>query len=155
VHDRIETNGLTVTTVVGALPHEHEIAQPMRFDVPLFVDLRDARRTDKLSDTVHYGEVAQRVAAVVRENMLARLATESPRSSSVEVSPGVSMRVSRVRRSEAQIGIGTCSRPITLLTSVPTMTHSPTTKRRLGVPLDAGQIVETAEPGNRDQHAGT
>ena len=27
VHDRIETNGLTVTTVVGALPHEHEIAR--------------------------------------------------------------------------------------------------------------------------------
>lgn len=57
----------------------------MRIDVALFVDLRDARRMDELSDTVHYGEVAERVAAVVRENMLARLATESPRSSSVEV----------------------------------------------------------------------
>ena len=57
----------------------------MRIDVALFVDLRDARRTDELSDTVHYGEEAERVAAVVRENMLARLATESPRSSSVEV----------------------------------------------------------------------
>jgi hypothetical protein len=40
---------------------------------------------DGLNDTVHYGDVAERVAAVVRENMLARLATESPRSSSVEV----------------------------------------------------------------------
>lgn len=34
---------------------------------------------------MHYGEVAERVAAVMRETMLARLATESPRSSSVEV----------------------------------------------------------------------
>jgi hypothetical protein len=83
-HDRIETNGLTVTTVVGALPHEHEIAQPLRFDVPLFVYLRDAKPTDEPSDTVHDGEVAE-AAAVVRENMLARLATESPTSSSVEV----------------------------------------------------------------------
>jgi len=53
----------------------------LRFDVALFVDLRDASLTDELSDTVDYGEVAERVAAVMRENMLARLA----RSSSVEV----------------------------------------------------------------------
>ena len=57
----------------------------MRFDVAMFVDLRDARRTDDLSDTVHYGEVAEPAAAVVRENMLARLTTESPKSSSVEI----------------------------------------------------------------------
>jgi dihydroneopterin aldolase / 2-amino-4-hydroxy-6-hydroxymethyldihydropteridine diphosphokinase len=68
MHDRIEINGLTVTTVVGALPHEREIAQPLRFDIALVVDLRDAGRTDELGDTVHYGEVAERVADVVREN---------------------------------------------------------------------------------------
>jgi hypothetical protein len=86
VHDRIEINGPTVTTVVGALaPRARDRLEPLRFDVGLFVDLRDARRADELNDTVHYGEVAERVAAVVRENMLARVATESPRSSSVEV----------------------------------------------------------------------
>jgi dihydroneopterin aldolase/2-amino-4-hydroxy-6-hydroxymethyldihydropteridine diphosphokinase len=77
MHDRIEINGLTVTTVVGALPHEREIAQPLRFDVALVVDLRDAGRSDELGDTVHYGEVAEQVAAVVRENkdvLLERLA---------------------------------------------------------------------------------
>lgn len=77
MHDRIEINGLTVTAVVGALPHEREIAQPLRFDLALLVDLRDAGRSDELGDTVHYGEVAERVAAAVRENkdvLLERLA---------------------------------------------------------------------------------
>jgi dihydroneopterin aldolase/2-amino-4-hydroxy-6-hydroxymethyldihydropteridine diphosphokinase len=77
VPDRIEINGLTVTTVVGALPHEREIAQPLRVDLALLVDLHDAGRSDELADTVHYGEVTDRVAAVVRENkdvLLERLA---------------------------------------------------------------------------------
>ena len=75
--DRIEINGLMVTTVVGALPHEREIAQPLRIDLSLVVDLHDAGRSDELGDTVHYGEVTERVAAVVRENkdvLLERLA---------------------------------------------------------------------------------
>ena len=66
-----------VTTVVGALPHEREIAQPLRVDLSLVVDLHDAGRSDELGDTVHYGEVTERVAAVVRENkdvLLERLA---------------------------------------------------------------------------------
>ena len=54
-----------VTTVVGALPHEREIAQPLRIDLSLVVDLHDAGRSDELGDTVHYGEVTERVAAVV------------------------------------------------------------------------------------------
>jgi dihydroneopterin aldolase / 2-amino-4-hydroxy-6-hydroxymethyldihydropteridine diphosphokinase len=77
MRDRIDINGLTVTTVVGALPHEREIAQPLRIDLSLHVDLRDAGRSDELGDTVHYGLVTERVAEVVRENkdvLLERLA---------------------------------------------------------------------------------
>ncbi len=75
--DRIDINGLTITTVVGALPHEREIAQPLRIDLSLIVDLHDAGRSDELADTVHYGLVTERVAAVVREStdvLLERLA---------------------------------------------------------------------------------
>ena len=77
MRDRIDINGLTVTTVVGALPHEREIAQPLRIDLALYVDLRDAGRSDELGDTVHYGLVTEQVADVVRENkdvLLERLA---------------------------------------------------------------------------------
>lgn len=77
VSDRIDIDGLVVTTVIGALPHEREIAQPIRIDLSLHVDLRDAGRTDELSDTAHYGLVAERVAETVRESkdvLLERLA---------------------------------------------------------------------------------
>jgi dihydroneopterin aldolase/2-amino-4-hydroxy-6-hydroxymethyldihydropteridine diphosphokinase len=76
-NDRIEVRGLVVTTVVGVLPHERTIAQPLRIDLDLHVDLRDAGRTDDLSDTADYGDVAERVAAIVRESkdtLLERLA---------------------------------------------------------------------------------
>jgi dihydroneopterin aldolase / 2-amino-4-hydroxy-6-hydroxymethyldihydropteridine diphosphokinase len=65
--DRIEIRGLVVTCVVGVLPHERTTAQPVRIDLELFVDLRDAGRTDDLADTADYGNVAEHVAAVVRE----------------------------------------------------------------------------------------
>ena len=77
MRDRIDINGLTVTTVVGALPHEREIAQPLRIDLAVHVDLRDAGRSDELGDTVHYGLVTEQVADVVRDNkdvLLERLA---------------------------------------------------------------------------------
>ena len=67
-NDRIEVRGLVVTTVVGVLPHERTIAQPLQIDLDLHVDLRDAGRTDDLSDTADYGDVAERVASVVRES---------------------------------------------------------------------------------------
>ena len=75
--DRIEIRGLLVTTVVGVLPHERTMAQPLRIDLDLFVDLRDAGRTDELTDTANYGTVAERVAEVVRASkdlLLERLA---------------------------------------------------------------------------------
>lgn len=65
--DRIEIRGLVVTTVAGVLAHESTSAQPVRIDLDLLVDLRDAGRTDDLADTADYGNVAELVAAVVRE----------------------------------------------------------------------------------------
>ncbi len=69
--------GLVVTAVVGVLPHERTIAQPLQIDIDLHVDLRDAGRTDDLTDTADYGDVAERVGALVRESkdaLLERLA---------------------------------------------------------------------------------
>ena len=66
--DRIEIDGLVVLAVVGALPRERELPQPLRIDLRLEVDLHDAGRSDELGDTVDYGEVAGRVAAAVRES---------------------------------------------------------------------------------------
>ena len=65
--DRIEVRGLVVTTLVGVLPHERALAQPIQIDLDLHVSLRDAGRSDDLADTADYGDVAERVAGVVRE----------------------------------------------------------------------------------------
>jgi dihydroneopterin aldolase / 2-amino-4-hydroxy-6-hydroxymethyldihydropteridine diphosphokinase len=66
--DRIEINGLRAVTVVGALPHEREIAQPLQIDLSFEVDLHDAGVSDELGDTVNYGLVADNVLAVVVES---------------------------------------------------------------------------------------
>jgi dihydroneopterin aldolase/2-amino-4-hydroxy-6-hydroxymethyldihydropteridine diphosphokinase len=82
--DRIEITNLVVNTVVGALPLEREQTQPIRIDLVLSVDLRPAGSTDDLADTVHYGEVAGRVASVVREAkdvLLERLADRAAEAS--------------------------------------------------------------------------
>jgi dihydroneopterin aldolase len=49
----------------GVLPEEKSRAQPFEIDLDLAVDLAAACGTDRLSDTVDYGEVAALVAGVV------------------------------------------------------------------------------------------
>lgn len=64
--DRIEIRGLRVVATHGALPVERERAQPFEFDLDLWVDTAAAGANDRLSDTVDYGTVVERVAALVR-----------------------------------------------------------------------------------------
>ncbi len=77
--DRILIDDLRVLTVIGALPHERELAQPIRIDLAIGVDLHQAGLSDELADTVNYGLVCERVAAVARESnfvLLERLAAK-------------------------------------------------------------------------------
>lgn len=62
--DRIELRGLRFTAIVGVLPEERERAQPIRVDLDLGIDLTAAQGSDALDDTVDYGAVCDRVAAV-------------------------------------------------------------------------------------------
>lgn len=93
--DQIVISDLRVMAIVGALPHERESAQPIQIDLTIEVDLHDAGQSDELGDTVHYGLVAEGVAALASESkdvLLERLATRIadevlgyPRVESVEV----------------------------------------------------------------------
>jgi len=65
--DQIHISELRAMTIVGALPHEREIAQPVRIDLILDIDLHDPGVSDELGDTVNYGLVADRVVAAVEE----------------------------------------------------------------------------------------
>jgi 7,8-dihydroneopterin aldolase/epimerase/oxygenase len=77
VPDRIELRGLRVVGTHGVLAEEQVRAQPFEIDLDLVTDLRAAGRSDDLDDTVDYGSVTERVAAVVsgeRHALLERLA---------------------------------------------------------------------------------
>jgi len=77
VTDHILITGLRVVSVIGVLEHERQAAQPLRVDIDIHVDLKDAGRSDDLSQTVHYGEVSMQIAEVARNTsdlLLERLA---------------------------------------------------------------------------------
>jgi dihydroneopterin aldolase len=63
--DLIELHGLRLLATVGALPEEHDRAQPVEVDLDLTVDLAPAAASDQLDDTVDYGAVCSAVEALV------------------------------------------------------------------------------------------
>ncbi|SFS03868.1 Dihydroneopterin aldolase [Agrococcus baldri] len=52
----------------GVLPEERRDGQEFVIDVDLSVQVGAAARTDRVSDTVHYGELAQRIVAAVERD---------------------------------------------------------------------------------------
>ncbi|MFT4260286.1 dihydroneopterin aldolase [Microbacterium sp.] len=65
VLDEIVLTGLTVFGRHGVYDHERENGQDFTIDLRLSMPLRDAAASDDVADTVHYGELAEKVAAVV------------------------------------------------------------------------------------------
>ncbi|ATE52148.1 MULTISPECIES: dihydroneopterin aldolase [Actinosynnema] len=63
--DRIELRGLEVRAHHGVFEHEKRDGQDFLVDVVVWLDLTRAAATDDLRETLHYGELAERVAEVV------------------------------------------------------------------------------------------
>ena len=63
--DRITLSGLRVRGRHGVYEAERVQGQDFLVDVVLELDLAPAARSDDVADTVHYGELAQRLAAIV------------------------------------------------------------------------------------------
>jgi dihydroneopterin aldolase len=63
--DRITLTGLRVRGFHGVLPAEREQGQVFLVDAVLHLDLSAAAASDDVADTVHYGELASRLAGVV------------------------------------------------------------------------------------------
>jgi dihydroneopterin aldolase len=66
VSDRITLTGLRVRGFHGVFAHEKRDGQDFLVDVVVWLDLSHATATDDLKQTLHYGELAERVAAIVR-----------------------------------------------------------------------------------------
>lgn len=63
--DRITLLGLTVRGYHGVLESERRTGQDFVIDVTLTLPLLQAASTDDVTDTVHYGELAEKLAEVV------------------------------------------------------------------------------------------
>ena len=65
VGDRIELRGLRVRGRHGVFEHERRDGQDFVVDLTVWLDLAPAAASDDLADTVHYGVLAERAAAIV------------------------------------------------------------------------------------------
>ena len=63
--DRIRLSGLRVRGRHGVFDFEREQGQDFVVDVDLELDLARAAATDEVTDTVHYGELAEALVGVV------------------------------------------------------------------------------------------
>ena len=63
--DRITLSGLRVRGRHGVLPQERRDGQDFLVDATLWLDSRPAAASDDVADTVDYGTLAERIAAVV------------------------------------------------------------------------------------------
>lgn len=63
--DEITLTGLRVFGRHGVYDEERRVGQDFVVDVTLCLDTRRAAATDDVADTVHYGELAEQIAAIV------------------------------------------------------------------------------------------
>jgi 7,8-dihydroneopterin aldolase/epimerase/oxygenase len=104
--DRIVLRGLRARGHHGVYAEERASGQTFLVDLVLHVDTRAAARSDDVADTVHYGELAADVVAVVvgepvnlLETLAARIADvclRRPRVETVEVT---------IHKPEAPVGV--------------------------------------------------
>ncbi len=77
--DRIELRGLRVRGHHGVFDFERRAGQDFVVDVTVWLDISKAAASDDLSHTVHYGELAEAVAAIIAgppRNLIETVATE-------------------------------------------------------------------------------
>ncbi|MBP3035763.1 dihydroneopterin aldolase [Arthrobacter sp. zg-ZUI100] len=65
LRDTITLTGITAEGFHGVFDHERRDGQPFVVDVVLHTDLQPAGLSDDLTQTAHYGELAEQVAAII------------------------------------------------------------------------------------------
>lgn len=104
--DRVVLRGLRAHGHHGVYPEERASGQPFVVDVVLGLDLTGAGRSDDLADTVHYGELAQRVLAVVEGEPVNLLETLAARVAELCLTyPSVEEVEVTVHKPEAPVGV--------------------------------------------------
>lgn len=63
--DKIKLQGLSFYGHHGLFESETELGQLFKVDVTLFTDTKKAGTTDKMTDSIHYGEVYETIKGIV------------------------------------------------------------------------------------------
>ncbi len=107
----VEISGLSLYTRHGVSDAERELGQRLVFDVSFELDGCEATITDRLEDTVDYGEVCQQVALAAQERsyktlerlctavadrMIDRFGAESVRVKAAKPEPPIALPVDEV-----------------------------------------------------------
>ena len=154
--DRIELRGLRVLGTHGALPEEHQRAQPFEVDLDLELDLRLAGRTDRLGDTVDYGSVTQAVAAVVagpHVNLLESLAARIAAAALASGAPHATAVTVSVRKTRPPVPHQLTSAGVTIRRVGPGGPADPAADP--AAPAPAAPDRDADPPQRRDQGLGT
>lgn len=64
--DNIKINGIKTYAYHGVLEAERVLGQFFITDVIMYLDLSAASKTDKLTETVHYGEAYQMIEQIIK-----------------------------------------------------------------------------------------
>ncbi|MBN9026426.1 MAG: dihydroneopterin aldolase [Rhizobiales bacterium] len=107
--DRIFINDLRFFGFHGVLPEEAVLGQRFRVDVTAELDLAEAGRTDDLTKTVHYGEMAVLIEEIGRTHRykLIEALAEAIAKAVFETYPPVERLTVRVTKPEAPVPLAT------------------------------------------------
>ena len=107
--DRIFINDLRFFGFHGVLPEEAVLGQRFRVDVTAELDLAEAGRTDDLTKTVHYGEMAVLIEEIGRTHRykLIEALAEAIAKAVFETYPPVERLTVRVTKPAAPVPLAT------------------------------------------------
>ena len=91
--DSITLTGLRITAHHGVFDFERENGQEFVIDVTVWLDFRAAASGDDLARTIHYGELAEEVAAAVRRDPVDLIETLAERIADVVLAHDAAERV--------------------------------------------------------------
>jgi dihydroneopterin aldolase len=116
--DRIAVRGIRATGFHGVYAEERQQGQPFVVDVVLRLDLAPAAVSDDVTATVHYGELAQQVAAAIEGDPVDLVETLAQRVVDIALSyPLVDEVEVTVHKPEAPVGVPFTDVAVTLVRS--------------------------------------
>lgn len=104
--DSITLTGLRVNAHHGVYDFEKENGQDFVIDVTVWLDLAAAAANDDVTQTIHYGELAEEVADAARHNPVDLIETVAERIATVVLAHAPALRVQvTVHKPQAPISV--------------------------------------------------